>query len=479
MQAIVTRLNRTAAVALILGFLLALLGAAGLLAAALPRTPLLVLTGVLSAALVGWLLSARRKLAAELRRKEQDQRAMIKEWGNKAWWYEQLLDRVQNPIAVTDSDMNWTFINAAVEKLLGKTRKEVFGQTCSQWGAGICNTRNCGIQRLRKGFNQTIFTQWGLDFLVDTSYLHDLDGNRVGQVEIVTDITTKAQVRSQVREAIDAIVTSSNQIEKATESLAGGASAQAASLEEIASTVESLNEQTKANVESAAKAREIATEAMRQAEEGNGRMGQVVGAMRGINESSENIREIVRAIRDIADQTNMLALNAAIEAARAGEAGRGFAVVADEVGHLANKSLESVKKTTGIVESIIKSIGAASGMLDDSRAPARRHPGRDEDGHGDLQPHGRPEPAAGGGHRADQPLPRPGQPDHPGDRLQLGGDLRDHRRPLQAGHRPLLGHRPDEAGQRRPAEREAGGDAGRGEGRRGPAAERAALPAAG
>ena len=364
MQAVISRLSRTALATLVLASLVIVVSACGLLVAALPRIPLFALAGALGLALLAWTIVSRLRSTALLRQREQEQNAMEKEWANKTFWFEQLLDLVQMPITVTDRDMNWTFINAAVEKLLGKSRKEILGLQCSQWGAGICNTPNCGIQRLRKGFNQTIFTQWGLDFLVDTTHLYDLEGNVVGHVEIVTDISTKVQVRGQVRDAIESIVTSSTQIEKSTESLATGASSQASSLEEIASTMENLNDQTKLNVQSAVKARDIATQSMRQAEVGNDGMAKVVVAMREINKSSENIKDIVHTIQEIADQTNMLSLNAAIEAARAGEAGRGFAVVADEVGNLANKSLESVKKTTEIVESITKSIAAASGMLD-------------------------------------------------------------------------------------------------------------------
>ena len=85
-----------------------------------------------------------------------------------------------------------------------------------------------------------------------------------------------------------------------------------------------------------------------------------MNAMHRINETSQNIGNIISEIEDIASQTNLLSLNASIEAARAGEAGRGFAVVADQIRKLAEQSTQSAVDTRQLIEGSLAEVDAGN-----------------------------------------------------------------------------------------------------------------------
>jgi methyl-accepting chemotaxis protein len=114
----------------------------------------------------------------------------------KIFWYEQMLDSIPFPISVTDMEMNWTFFNKAAEQVTGKSRKNMCGKQCNNWGADICKTEKCGIALLKKDILTSNFRQPGMemDFQVDTSYLLDANGNKIGHIEIVQDVTKAVRI---------------------------------------------------------------------------------------------------------------------------------------------------------------------------------------------------------------------------------------------------------------------------------------------
>ncbi len=289
-------------------------------------------------------------------------KAQIAELKAKAFWYVNILDSIPFPISVTDNNMMWTFINKPVEMLLQKTRAELMGKHCSNWGANICGTENCGIYCLKNNVFQTTFEQMGLRFEVDTAFLHDEAGNVCGHIEVVQDITKLSNLNkmlellNQINGISTGLAQGAEQVSNGAESVAKGATEQAGAIEQLSSAIETILAQVKENASSCQKAGELSESAMSAVEVSNEQMQKLMVSMKEINRQSNEINKIIKTIEDIAFQTNILALNAAVEAARAGNAGKGFAVVAEEVRSLAARSAEAAKSTTSLIESSVASI---------------------------------------------------------------------------------------------------------------------------
>ena len=169
---------------------------------------------------------------------------------------------------------------------------------------------------------------------------------------------------STVRTSSESIAIGSAQIASGNADLSQRTEEQASALEETAAAMEQLSTTVKQNAGNALQANQLAKGASTVAAKGGEVVGQVVGTMRDINNSSKKIVDIISVIDSIAFQTNILALNAAVEAARAGEQGRGFAVVASEVRNLAQRSAEAAKEIKTLITASVERVEQGSALVD-------------------------------------------------------------------------------------------------------------------
>ncbi|CAM8669593.1 Tar Methyl-accepting chemotaxis protein [Comamonadaceae bacterium] len=172
------------------------------------------------------------------------------------------------------------------------------------------------------------------------------------------------RVVTQVRQGSEGVASASSEIAQGNHDLSARTESQASALEETAASMEELNSAVKQNADNARQANQLATNASTVAVQGGEVVGQVVDTMKGINEASRKIADIISVIDGIAFQTNILALNAAVEAARAGEQGRGFAVVASEVRSLAGRSAEAAKEIKMLINASVERVEQGTALVD-------------------------------------------------------------------------------------------------------------------
>jgi methyl-accepting chemotaxis protein len=177
-----------------------------------------------------------------------------------------------------------------------------------------------------------------------------------------------AGVIGTVRGNAESVATAGAQIAQGNQDLSNRTGQQASALQQTAASMEELSSTVNQNAANANQANQLALGASEVAIQGGKVVGEVVQTMKGINDSSKKIADIIAVIDGIAFQTNILALNAAVEAARAGEQGRGFAVVASEVRSLAARSAEAAKEIKTLIHASVERVERGTALVDQAGA---------------------------------------------------------------------------------------------------------------
>ena len=167
---------------------------------------------------------------------------------------------------------------------------------------------------------------------------------------ILTMTDSMGSLVTDMQGTADGIDIGAGRVAASMQELMASFDSQMQTMDNMKNAVYRLNEKTHENVKATTNANSLSEKMQSVAVAGRKQMEELTGTMEEIKNVSIETAKIAKVVEDIALQTNILALNAAVEASRAGEHGRGFGVVAEEVRNLANRSAESAKETSAMLE---------------------------------------------------------------------------------------------------------------------------------